>query len=517
MPSTLTSPGAETHALIGDLARSVRNVIGRSFFILIVVLIAETGYLLGSGRRGAVGFALISAGCCLILGVWRKRGIGLPVIPALAVQHLVAYGLPIVTANETIAEFRTEYLETAGWEVFWFCVSLTAAWQVGLQVFRPSRPISYALLDFRGQGGGKLTRLGFVLTGVATGYLVLNSAGGLDFLYNLLPSGSFSLMNMLVSAASTSGFFLLAMSAGSRALNRAGRLALWLLLAANCGIEASSLLISSAAVLLAAVMLGLFWTSGRMPWRYTLIVSLLLGFFSVGKYTMRERYWHVERDGDISETTFTLVQMPGVYLEWMDASVAELDGQARHQSRLGVPDEGERQGILSRINNLQNLLFVIRAVDSQRIEPLYGETYSLVPQELIPRVLWPGKPGSHIGQQILNVHFRRQDLISTYSTSIAWGLLPEAYGNFGPIAGALFLGIVLGASFAWVENFTAPKLIISLEGFLGFALMLAMVNSFEMVSTVLVPSIEESLIPIGLATLPFVRRTRTRVESRPPR
>jgi hypothetical protein len=85
-------------------------------------------------------------------------------------------------------------------------------------------------------------------------------------------------------------------------------------------------------------------------------------------------------------------------------------------------------------------------------------------------------------------------------------LLPEAYGNFGPIAGALILGAAMGLFFAWLERYTVDKLVISVEGFVAFTIFLGMANSFELVASVLVTSIEQSIIPIVAATAPFARR-----------
>ena len=152
---------------------------------------------------------------------------------------------------------------------------------------------------------------------------------------------------------------------------------------------------------------------------------------------------------------------------------------------------------------------MINAVKAENIPILKGATYTVIPALFIPRILWPDKPRTHEGQVLLNVHFGRQDLISTYSTYVAWGLLPEAYGNFGPFAGAIILGAVLGLGFAWVECATARKLVISLEGFVAFSVFLNLANAFEMVSSVLVTSIFQSLVPIVVACAPFVRRMRT--------
>lgn len=109
---------------------------------------------------------------------------------------------------------------------------------------------------------------------------------------------------------------------------------------------------------------------------------------------------------------------------------------------------------------------------------------------------------------MLNVHFQRQDLNSTYDTYIAWGLLPEAYGNFGPLTGAIVLGVVMGLFFAFLEKWTANKLVVSMEGFIGFTIFLGFANSYEMVASVLVTSIFQALVPVAGAMLPFSRRTR---------
>jgi hypothetical protein len=121
-------------------------------------------------------------------------------------------------------------------------------------------------------------------------------------------------------------------------------------------------------------------------------------------------------------------------------------------------------------------------------------------------MFWPNKPRTHEGQILLNVHFGRQDLEATFQTYIAWGLLPEAYGNFGPKTGAIALGIFLGLCFAWVENFTARKLLLSLEGFISFTILLGLMGSFEMVASVLVTSIFQSVVVLVIACFPFVER-----------
>jgi hypothetical protein len=75
--------------------------------------------------------------------------------------------------------------------------------------------------------------------------------------------------------------------------------------------------------------------------------------------------------------------------------------------------------------------------------------------------------------------------------------------------GSVVLGVFLGVSFAWVENVSARKLVVSMEGFLCLCLLLSLMNSFEMVASVLVTSTFQSMVVIVAASYPFVRRTVT--------
>jgi hypothetical protein len=271
-------------------------------------------------------------------------------------------------------------------------------------------------------------------------------------------------------------------------------------------------LLSAALTEVFSALIGLFWGSGKMPWRLLIVTLLIMAFLNLGKFTMRERYWRPQKDEP--QPDITLTDMPHYYGEWMLASVDALTGQQSDTKgkdafgEIGKTAEQEQTGqnLLTRINNLQNLLYVIDATDSRHIQPLGGATYTLIPPLLVPRVLWPDKPRTHEGQILLNVYYGRQELNATLSTYIAWGLLPEAYGNFGRFTGAIMLGFFIGGLFAWIEKFVARKLLLSMEGFLAFTLFLGMANSYEMVASVLITSLFQAFIPIIIASAPFVER-----------
>lgn len=474
------------------------------------LLSVATGILWFTHHPGAICFALVSAGTLLVLQIWRTSGVGLPIIPMLAMQNLLAYGLPILVSNETIMIYPERYMTWAGIELLIFSCSMAAAWRFGIHALGPSSPLCYALQGFDDKDLGKLSRLGFGLSVGATVFVLLRSLNLLDFIFAMLPVGTNSIINVVVSGTSACGFFLGAMMAGKGGFSRLQRIVFWLMFALNCYIAASSFLLSSTTTLVFSTFIGLFWGTGRVPWRFLALLLGVLAFFNAGKTEMRERYWRQNEYEVIPQ--FAFGEMPSHYHEWIIASYEAATGAedtrsraSRHTFAADANTTKSGQSLLDRVNNLQNILYVIESMEADHCPPLGGATYSLIPPLLVPRILWPEKPRSHEGQVLLNVHFGRQDLGSTFQTYVAWGLQAEAYGNFGPVTGNILIGLVAGWLLAWIEKFIARKLLLSMEGFLGFTLLLGMANSFEMVASVLVTSIFQSFFPVIIASRPFVQ------------
>jgi hypothetical protein len=509
--TAIPSPTAlDRHSEIGELSGKVRLAIKRVIVPLAILLAIEAGHLGFKNQSGTGAFVMMSLATCIALFVWGQCAIGLPLLPMMAVQSLIIYGVPIVVGHESILTYRSSFVFQAGVEVLVFELAMTAAWRAGMMIFRPSPPISYALQEFNRSGVKGWSRLGFILVVAAAAIQLLQ---GLDFaapLFAMLPPGSGSILYALLSVASACGFFLVSMVVGGTEASPIERLAFWVLLVVNGMIMASGLLLSVAAANLITVAIGFFWSNGRIPWRYLIFAMLALSFLNTGKYAMRSRYWATDES---SGANISPMQLPELYSEWVQASydaILENKSTSSESQFESVKSANKNQTLLDRIDNLQNELFIIDAIQAGHEKPLEGATYTLIPPLLMPRIFWPNKPRSHEGQLLLNVHFGRQDLESTYTTYVAWGLLPEAYANFGPILGSVFLGCFLGLLFAWIENLSALKLVMSLEGFLALNILMSLMNSFEMVASVLVTSTFQSMVVIAGASIPFVHRTLAR-------
>ena len=512
MSATDSKKQIDRFGMVGDLAASVRRLIKRAFLPLAALCLVETLLLWLTGQNSTAAFVMLAVGSLVALGSWKQQGKGLPLMPMMVAQTLLIYGLPISIGHEFLSGYSEDYITKAGIELLVFLVCLTGFWRLGMTSIMPGRGLAYVLREFNKSGYKGIAKLGLALILCTTAYQLLQSLGLLDSFMNSLPSGASSVVTTLVMSATVCGFFMMSMVVGAGEITRVGRGIFWLVLAFNCLIAAAAFLLSTAGAMVIAVLIGLFWSTGRMPWLYLTIVIAILAFLNLGKFTMRDKYWRMDTNDPIPQ--LDLRQMPGTYAEWIQASAEQLSGVGDVPSGANFTGEmqakkkaAQGESLLNRVNNLENLLYVIDAEDAGHIEPMHGETYFIIPALLVPRILWPEKPRTHEGQVRLNVHFKRQDLESSYGTYIAWGLLPEAYGNFGPIFGSVFMGAVLGILCAWVERLTQNKPMLSLEGLTSFALFLSLLNSYEMVASVLVTATFQSILTITMAFMPFMTRT----------
>jgi hypothetical protein len=134
---------------------------------------------------------------------------------------------------------------------------------------------------------------------------------------------------------------------------------------------------------------------------------------------------------------------------------------------------------------------------------LNGLTYEPIPRLLIPRILDDQKGISHAGNVLLTVNYGVQTIEQTQTTSIYWGLIPEAYANFGYL-GVAGLGVVLGLFYGYVTNLTVGVPLTSLRFVLGLLIMGAATKADTM--GVFVTSQFQGIVGVSMAALVLMRR-----------
>ena len=492
---------ALTHGvLVGRVVPGFRNALYGFGLLLLVGSIA----LVFRRPDYASYFVVISLAAAVPMICWfGGHHKGLPVLPVFVLQQAVVYLMPLFMENVSLEGYPSGVVARSAWSIALFLLLLPVGWYFGEQALRagPSR----WNLALAGRDGGRAKALAIALALLSIGFFfeLLSFTGWIS---SLLPgglSGLFPLLRQFAAASSTLGALL-----GGYAVSVRGGTAqsayYWLLLTGIAILSISGVLISAVTALVVAATIGQALGGRRVPWVFLGVSLGIVGFLNIGKFTMRERYWETMGGSKMEVVEgqglnkLSLLQLPGFYAEWAAASVEKiLIGQAAAEGADASGEEG--QSLLDRINNYQNMVFVVNAQQTLCIRPLWGETYALIPPLFIPRMLWKEKPRTHEGQIRLNLHYGRQGSIEqTETTYIAWGLLPEAVGNFGVWFGPVILGPVLGFLFGLLEVWSRRKRFFSIEGFIALGLVLQVLVSFEMAASVFLTSAFQMVVALAV-------------------
>lgn len=442
----------------------------------------------GSHTSWLLPYLMITVPCVAVLSHWVSfRKLGIPLMPILVGQHALLYALPLVVTNPTLEFVSSSVIHAAGFSSLLFVLAVWMGWV--LTVGREGEQIrSRWNFDFDkgSEGSQRCLVLAFTLLGSS---LLFQVAARTGILFDIIPWSFFSIVRTGADAAGALGGLLGGLVIGGKRRS-SGAWIFWILVGSICLLSIADILISAASGIVLAVAVGLALGLRKVPWVFLVCTFGIIGFLNQGKFDMRSRYWKDSDKGNVTNIGFS--DLPNFYSEWIGASLNKFMGEGLPG---GGATEDKGQSLLDRVDNFQNLTYVLEVMDRFGMKPLNGETYTLVPKLLIPRIVWPGKPRAHEGQVLLNLHFGRQaSEEETQMTYIAWGLLPEAVGNFGRYLGPLIVGAFIGFIIGWLERVSRGIRVFSVEGIVLFALLLKLAGSYEMVASVLVTSIFQFLV-----------------------
>jgi hypothetical protein len=156
---------------------------------------------------------------------------------------------------------------------------------------------------------------------------------------------------------------------------------------------------------------------GKLPLTPMLLGLLIVNFLQAGKAEMRAEFW---RDGQGSVSSVS--DFSDIYAYWLESSWNAITRQS--QSSDPLPTVFDRQSLIQ----MQSL---VTQNTPDRLPFLAGDTYAQIPELIAPRFLWPDKPDGHLSDETLGIYYGIQTEESITHTSIGFGLLGEAWANFG--------------------------------------------------------------------------------------
>lgn len=495
--------------------------------------------------------ALLLTGAALLPSyLWCSgRAIGLPIFPVFALTHIWTFALPLLRDNESISIYTTADKVYAGLTVTTFLVIATVVWLrfvkrppkladniyslagktgdafllyglaggvffnmalvggwlwIGGDVFGAARNAAlgftviavFVAVCYRVSRSIVKTRFGLLLSngalvvlGLVMGYAVYRS------LSSLVPDdagsigGLVSTLRGVLMGLSGLAVFGLAYRMGTRQLTRGTTILFLILLILNMISSSVSLMLVGALSVWALAVVAFTIGRRRVPWLAILLLLLAVSFLNYGKAAMREKYWNDAADAGFIQPW----EYPEWFFEWSSLSYEHIERRQTSDA-----EENEDRSLTGRAS-LMHLLLLAQKETEQGTPLLYGETYVLIPQLLVPRFIMPDKPWSHEGTYLLNIHFGKQTREEVERTTIGWGLLNESFANFG-LLGCALLAVILGWLYGSVARWSYGVPLLSFR-FLFSILLMSFAFQSEFSASVFVTALFQSTMPLVAVTL----------------
>lgn len=192
----------------------------------------------------------------------------------------------------------------------------------------------------------------------------------------------------------------------------------------------SNLLLSGslAPIVLFLVFLGIiYWNKKRtLPWIFIVLCIFIAIILNPVKSEFRNHTWYAQ-DNSLSYYDKAILLGRVVKEHYADSSVFEKISSDK--------------GIVHRLAHISTFEYVA-AVTPESVPYWSGDSYKTLWTSFIPRIFWPGKPQSTIGQDFGH----RYGLLQTYDMGTSMNLpwIIEFYANFGlwgVLMGMFFIGV----------------------------------------------------------------------------
>ena len=408
--------------------------------------------------------------------LWAKRGrASLPVFEILMLTTANAYALPLLNGHQELIFYIPEDVTAAGWAVLAYQVAAIAVYE--LTSGRPSTHPFWRDDVITGDMGKWLT-YGMALN---TAFVIAST------FFDVIPHQIFSVLRAVFFGIGIICTFICSRRLGQGELSAGERTFFFANVLLQCVGMISTLFVVGAVSLLLLAFVGYVSSSGRVPVVMCGCTLLLVATLHHGKAEMRALYWQDER------RTPALSELPDFFTQWL-----------RFGTDFSTDDEtsGKATSKLIERTSLFHIMCLVVSVTPAQQPFMSGETYKDIPYQFVPRLLWPDKPLGHVSTSKLSVYYGLQTEEDTEKTTIGFGMVTEAYANFG-FYGVIVVGALLGFVIKKLKKWSEDSPLFSYGG-LVVVLFLAWSFQTEFTLSIWLASLYQACLAVLL--VPFTLR-----------
>ena len=446
---------------------------------VLALIAAEAYFALNSQVRSVVhlqiGLALVFFSFLPAL-LWAKRQrASLPVFETLMFTGVNTYALPLLNGHRELAKYLEDDITTASLGVLLFQIVAICTYELTTGLSMRSRFWREEVISGT---FGRWLSYGMVLNTI---YI------GISTFTELIPNDVGSVLRAAFFGIGIICTFIGCRQLGRNELSSGDKTFLFINIVLQCAGMIATLYLVTAVSLLLLGLVGYVSGSGRVPIVPCVIVLLIVAVLHHGKSAMRAKYWENEFQG---VPKFT--DLPSFFAEWIKEGTTfnEDEGNTKITSKL-----------LERTSLFHMMCLVVSTTPSQ--QPfLNGETYKDIPGQFVPRFFWPNKPFAHVSTGKLSVYYGLQREEDTAKTTIGFGMLTEAYANFG-FFGIGALGVLIGFFFKKLQCWAADSPLLSYGGLL-VVVVLAWSFQVEFTLSIWLSSLYQACVTV--LGIPFLLR-----------
>lgn len=410
--------------------------------------------------------------------LWAKQGdTRYPIFEIFLLTTANVYAIPLLNGHEMVRGFRDEIVTSSALAVVLYQVAAIVTYR---SVRGLPKTTSFWTQDILSERAASYLSYGML---VNTVYIIAST------FYDVIPVDLNGIMRAVCSGIGILCAFVTMRTWGMGQLTGDKKAFFAINLALQVVFQMVSLYLVSSISLLLLGLLGYVSASRRLPVLCIVVLLPVIALLHNGKSAMREKYW-AEGVNPIPPLT----EVPAFYAEWIGNGLNP-PSQAGETNDAGAMTER----LLQR-TSLFHLMCLVVEASPDNVPFLDGETYQDILIQLIPRPLWPDKPNALAGTYRLAIYYGLQTEESAQKTSIGFGMLTEAYANFG-FYGLAGLGVLFGFMFKKVQIWTQHSPIFSYPG-LFLVLLVAWSFQTEFTLSVWISSMFQAAVAI--VGIPFV-------------